>query len=176
MDIRIAEESDIDRMLEVYADGRASLGALGIDQWQDGYPQRWRVEADVARREARVACDDDGRIVGCIVAIFTGEPDYDAIDGAWLTKGTSADPGYVVIHRVATAADALGRGVATALFDEVEREAREAGCESVRIDTHYGNSPMRSLVAKRGYAACGEVVMSCVGTMTPERIAYEKLL
>ena len=176
MIVRIAEESDIDRMLEVYADGRASLRCLGIDQWQDGYPQRWRVETDVARREARVACDEEGRIVACIVLILSGEPDYDVIDGAWLTKGTSANPDYAVIHRVATAADSLGRGVATALFDEVEREAREAGCTGMRIDTHYGNAPMRSLVAKRGYIPCGEVKMSCVGTMTPERIAYEKLL
>lgn len=176
MNIRIAEAADIDRMLEVYADGRAALAALDIDQWQDGYPQRWRVEADVARGEARVACDDEGRIVGCIVVILTGEPDYDAIDGAWLTDCTSADPAYAVIHRVATAADSAGRGVATALFDAAEREAADAGCASMRIDTHYGNVRMRNLVAKRGYTACGEVVMSCVGTMTPERIAFEKLL
>lgn len=177
MDIRVAEEADVDRMMEVYADGRAALAALGIDQWQGGYPERWRVEADVARRETRVACDDDGRIIGCAMISCQGDPDYDSIDGAWLAPAPSDAPTYAVVHRVATAAEARGKGAAQALFAEAEHVARAAGCKSVRVDTHHGNVPMQRLIGKMGFTPCGDVVVSCVGDgATPVRIAFEKLL
>lgn len=176
MNIRIAEESDIDRMMEVYAEGRAALGALGIDQWQEGYPQRWRVEGDVERRETHVACDDAGDIIGCAMVTCTGEEDYDTIQGAWLTECTSADPMYAVVHRVATASGARGQGVASALFDEAERVARAAGRVSLRVDTHHGNIPMQRLLEKCGFVRCGDIIVSCTGDMSPERVAFEKLL
>ncbi len=176
MRVRVAEEADIDRMMDVYAEARAALGALGIDQWQDGYPQRWLVEGDVARRETRVACDDDGRIVGCAMVSGAGEADYDKIDGAWLTPSTSAAPTYAVIHRVATAAKRRRAGVASALLAEAERVALAMGRESLRVDTHPGNAPMQRLLGKAGYTRCGDIVLSHTGDMSPERIAFEKLL
>ena len=175
MEIRVATVDDIDRMMEVYAEGRLALGALGIDQWQEGYPQRWRVEGDVERGESIVAVDG-GIIVGCAMVTGAGETDYDEIDGAWLTASDSQDPVYAVVHRVTTAADARGAGVASALFSHAETIARDLGRASLRVDTHPGNVPMQNLLGKLGYARCGDIVVSCTGDMSPERVAFEKLL
>lgn len=162
--------------MTILADGRASLAALGIDQWQGGYPHRAVIEADVARGESYVV-EDGGRIIATAMVGFAGERDYDRIDeGAWLTSCSSDRPTYGVVHRVAVAADGKNRGVATFLLARAEDLARANGSASVRIDTHPGNAPMRGLLEKAGYAQCGVIYIAHAEEGTPERIAYERLV
>ena len=75
--------------MSILADGRASLAALGIDQWQGGYPHRAVIEDDTARGDSYVVEADD-RIVATAMIGFSGERDYDRIEeGSWLTSCTS---------------------------------------------------------------------------------------
>ena len=91
--------------MSILADGRASLAALGIDQWQGGYPHRAVIEDDTARGDSYVVEADD-RIVATAMIGFSGERDYDRIEeGSWLTSCTSERPCYGVVHRVAVASD-----------------------------------------------------------------------
>ena len=176
MQFRRTCEHDIDRIMDILADGRASLAALGIDQWQGGYPHRAVVEADVARGDSHVVEDGDRIVATCMIS-FSGERDYDRIDeGSWLTACTSADPCYGVVHRVAVDSSGKNRGAATFLLARAEDLARANGRSSVRIDTHPGNEPMRRLLAKAGYAQCGIIYIAHAEEGTPERIAYEKLV
>lgn len=162
--------------MTILADGRASLAALGIDQWQGGYPHRAVVEADVDRGDSYVV-EDGGRVVATAMIGFAGERDYDRIDeGSWLTSCTSEDPCYGVVHRVAVASDGKNRGAATFLLARAEELARANGSASVRIDTHPGNEPMRRLLSKAGYAQCGVIYIAHAEEGTPERIAYERLV
>uniref|UniRef100_UPI0022DEC11A GNAT family N-acetyltransferase n=1 Tax=Eggerthella sinensis TaxID=242230 RepID=UPI0022DEC11A len=71
---------------------------------------------------------------------------------------------------------ALGKGAATALLARSEDLARANGSASVRIDTHPGNAPMHSLLAKAGYTQCGIIYIAHAEEGTPERIAYERLV
>ena len=48
VEVRRAEPSDLERVMEVLGDGRAALGELGIDQWQQGYPSEDVVLRDIA--------------------------------------------------------------------------------------------------------------------------------
>ena len=85
--------------MSILADGRASLAALGIDQWQGGYPHRAVIEDDTARGDSYVVEADD-RIVATAMIGFSGERDYDRIEeGSWLTSCTSERPCYGVVHR-----------------------------------------------------------------------------
>ena len=177
MQFRLTCASDIDRIMDILADGRRALAALGIDQWQGGYPHREAIEADVARGDSYVAVDEDGVVVATAMVGFSGEQDYDLIEqGSWLTDSRSDDPCYGVMHRVAVSAACKGRGAASLLLESAERLARERGCASVRIDTPPGNLPMRRLLEKRGYAACGTIYITHAEGATPDRIAYEKLV
>lgn len=162
--------------MTILADGRASLAALGIDQWQGGYPHRAVIEADAARGDSYVV-EDDGVVIATAMIGFAGERDYDRIDeGAWLTSCTSESPCYGVVHRVAVASDVKNRGTATFLLARAEDLARANGSASVRIDTHPGNAPMRRLLAKAGYAQCGIIYIAHAEEGTPERVAYERLV
>ena len=176
MKIRNAELCDLPYLLEMLENAKASLRALGIDQWQGGYPHRAVVEADVTRGESYVAKDGDLAVATMMVG-FSGERIYDFITaGAWLTDSSSADPGYGVVHRVAVALAHRGRGAASFLLEQAESLTWQEGLASVRIDTHPGNAPMRRLLLKRGYAECGTVYIDHAEGATPDRVAYEKLL
>ena len=110
--------------MSILADGRASLAALGIDQWQGGYPHRAVIEDDTARGDSYVVEADD-RIVATAMIGFSGERDYDRIEeGSWLTSCTSERPCYGVVHRVAVASDGKNRGAATFLLAPKSWRAR----------------------------------------------------
>ena len=173
---RPTRPDEVDAVMGILADGRAALAALGIDQWQGGYPHREVVEADVARGESAVAVAADGRLAATGMVGFGGEPDYDAIEGAWLTCSSSDAPTYAVVHRVAAAAANRQRGAASGLIGYAEGLARARGCASVRIDTHPGNGPMQRLLEKRGYTRCGIIRIAHAEEATPDRFAYEKLV
>lgn len=173
--IRPARPDEVDRLMEVYADGRRALAALGIDQWQSGQPTREMVEADVARGETFVAVDADG-IGGAAMIGAGGEPTYDSIDGAWLLESPSSESDYLVVHRIATAADHAHRGMAKALFSYADQRARDLGKKSLRVDTHAGNVRMRALMGKLGYTECGVILLAPGVEGTRERVAFEKLV
>ena len=47
MIIRSANSGDLSRILEIYGAAKQSLRAMGIDQWQDGYPNADSVRTDI---------------------------------------------------------------------------------------------------------------------------------
>ncbi|MDJ1651557.1 MULTISPECIES: GNAT family N-acetyltransferase [Gordonibacter] len=177
MHFRLTRASDIDRIMDILADGRRALAALGIDQWQGGYPHRDVIEADVARGDSYVVEGEDGRIMATAMVGFAGERDYDLIEGGrWLTDCLSSDPSYGVVHRVAVSSACKGRGAASLLLENAERLVHDRGFASVRIDTHPGNVPMRRLMTKRGYTECGIIYIAHAEEATPDRVAFEKLV
>lgn len=174
---RLSSAGDIDRIMDILADGRRSLASLGIDQWQGGYPYRDAIESDVARGDSYVVQDDAGAVVATAMVGFAGEPDYDRIEaGSWLTAGTSANPCYGVVHRLAVLASEQGRGAAAFMLANAERLAYARDRCSVRVDTHPGNAPMRRLLEKCGYDACGTIYIAHAEEATPDRVAYEKMV
>ena len=177
MQFRSTRASDVDRIMDILAEGRRALAELGIDQWQGGYPHREAIEIDRARGESYVVVDDEGTVVATAMVGFSGEGDYDLIDrGSWLTATRSDDACYGVVHRVAVGAGFQGRGGASFLLAGAVDLSRDRGAESVRIDTHPGNVPMRRLLEKAGFAHCGTIYIAHAEGGTPERVAYEKLV
>ena len=55
MEIVVAEPEQVDAMVAITEQARANMAAMGIDQWQCGYPDRGTWEADVAAGAAAVA-------------------------------------------------------------------------------------------------------------------------
>lgn len=177
MKLRKTDVHEIDRVMEILLDGKASLAALGIDQWQgEGYPARDIVEEDVREGVSYVIEDDRGHLAATCMISFSGEEDYDEIEGEWLTEGDSSNPAYAVVHRVAVAADSVGKGAARLMLGNAQAIAHEGGAQSLRVDTHPGNVPMLSLLRSSGFTECGIIRIKHAGGLTPERVAFEKLL
>ena len=170
MEFRRAVPSDLPGIMDVIHQAQAFIAGLGIDQWQDGYPEPELIASDIEKQIGWVFADGEV-IAGYAVLLFGREPIYDELDGAWLTSGDR----YVTIHRMAIDDGYRRTGLSRKMIAFAEEQAREQGLLSVRADTHRGNLAMRGLMRRCGYALCGEVRYD-VTAGDPIRVAYEKLL
>lgn len=137
----------------------------GSDQWQDGYPNPGVVRRDIEAGTGFVLTEQDTIVAYCAVLI-NDEPEYAKIKGKWLT-----DSDFVVVHRVAVAADFIGKGLAQAIFKYVEEFAVSNNIFSIKADTNFDNFAMIRTFEKLGYVYCGEVYFR-----GSPRKAYEKVL
>ncbi len=169
MTIRQADINDIDTLMALFAEARMTIAALGIDQWQNGYPSQSVVNQDTALQRCYVV-EIDGTIVGTFVLIMDGEPTYDTIyDGKWLTEDSK---NYIAIHRVAISVARRGSGISTAIINYAAEIACSMGRASLRIDTHKGNAVMRRMLEKHSFIHCGSIYLE----NGDHRVAYEKIL
>ena len=167
---RPAEMRDLNDIITLISHARAAIARLGIDQWQDGYPEPEVLCADIASGIGYVF-ETDGKIAGYMVPLADPEPIYQQLQDEWLQNGAP----YLTIHRMAIDDGFRGTGLSMEMFAFAEGLAREKGLVSVRADTHTGNLAMRGLLAKCGYSYCGDVSYP-VTAGDPIRVAYEKIL
>ena len=170
MTVRPVRPEEAKRVGELFDEARRTIAALGIDQWQDGYPDRQIAEEDAEAGLSFAVCPDGGHeIAGVCTLIPDGEPTYDVIeDGEWLTGNDCRQ--YMTVHRIAVDLKYRGSGAASRLMAFAEERASDAGLLSVRVDTHEGNAVMRRMLEKNGYTPCG-IIHLADGA---RRIAYEK--
>ena len=167
--IRKSNENDIELLLALFAEARATIAALGIDQWQNGYPDIDVIKRDIARGESYVY-EKDGEVLATFAMLKTKEPTYDRIfEGAWQSAD---DADYTAIHRFAIAVRARGQGIAGEILAFAEEYSRTSYKYSLRIDTHEGNVVMRRMLLKNGFCYCGVIHLE----NGDARVAYEKLL
>ena len=181
MNIRKSSSGDADVLLALFDEARKTIAALGIDQWQDGYPNTAVIESDIKKGYSHCAdlvCGSENNGVCATFALVgDGDPCYDEIfDGEWLTdSGRSelgANIGYLAIHRVAISVSCRGCGIASQIMAFASDYAKKLGKNSLRIDTHEGNVVMRKMLEKQGFTHCGTIYLA----NGDKRVAYEKVL
>lgn len=147
-----ATQKDLDRIIEILADGRNQLAEKGVDQWQGDYPNRDHVKEDIEKGFAFLVVSDDEQTVGALSVVAPPEHDYDTMDGHWLIDTDK----YRVIHRVAIHSKHAGHGYASRMFEEVIEYMKKADdIKSLRIDTHEDNKAMQHLIEKNGFKRVG---------------------
>lgn len=158
---------DIDRVMVVLGEARQSIGKLGIDQWQYGYPTRDIIIDDVAKGFSYVVKEDDD-ICATFCLKEDEEPTYINIyEGAWLNTGVS-----YALHRIAICNLKRGKGIAGKIIEFITQKCKDDGISSLKVDTHEGNLPMRRMLEKNGFVYCGIIYL---GT-GEKRVAYEKTI
>ena len=167
MKIRKTTTDDIGAIMKIIEQAQANFKKAGIDQWQDGYPNRGSIERDIENEESYVLIMD-GEIAATGVVSFREEEAYNRIyEGRWRSAG-----GYAVIHRVAVAEKYQGRQLSSAFMELAERLCRERGLRSVRADTHEQNLPMQTVLKSNGFQYCGVVYLASGA----KRLAFEKVI
>ena len=170
MEIRKARKTDIDPLMALFDEARQTIAALGIDQWQNGYPNPVVTSEDIGLERAHIV-EQNGTICGTFVTVDNGEPTYDVIvDGHWLSGDGYKH--YLALHRVAVAVAMRGKGVSDMMVDYAVKKAREGGFTSLRIDTHKGNVVMRRMLEHHGFTPCGTIFLASGAP----RVAYERLV
>ena len=158
--IRKATEGDLGTLLTIYENARSFMRATGnATQWAGKYPAREDTVRDIA--EGRLYVYEDNEGIGGVFVFFVGTDEiYTNIDGDWGSDATT----YGVMHRVAVARH--GAGIGARLIDYAFAHSPA----DLRIDTHADNGPMRALLTRCGFVACGTVDYGEAG----KRIAYRK--
>jgi len=161
MEIRHAEQKDLETILETYRYAREFMKKTGNpNQWGDSKPARELVESDI-RDGLNYVVLKDNEIAGVFACISGADPTYGRIDdGQWLN-----DEPYVTIHRIA------GNGKARGIL-EAAAEFASGLAGNVRIDTHEDNRVMQHLLAKNGFTRCGIIYLE----NGDPRIAYQKIV
>ena len=168
--IRKTTEADIPKLMEIFAEARKTIAALGIDQWQNGYPNEDVIRSDIALSQSYLV-ESEGRAIATFAMLTGGEPTYDKIyDGEWKTNCARED--YIALHRVAILVACRGKGISTAIVEYAKECARSLNRPSVRIDTHDGNAVMRKMLEKHGFNHCGTILLES----GDRRVAYEYVI
>ena len=152
---RRGSASDVDMVMTLVADAQDWFRKQGIDQWQDGYPTRQIIEADIENGYNYIV-EYKGVEIATFAVAFDGEPTYDTIErGEWLNNND-----YAVVHRIMVADTMRRKGVAREILAFVERLCEERGVRDIRIDTHRDNRAMLAMLKKLGYRRCGTIMLT----------------
>ncbi len=160
-----AKEQDFAMIMSIIEDAKQLRKAQGSTQWQDGYPNEQTIRNDYLHHNAYVLTDGKNLLAYCAI-IFNDEPAYEQIEGKWLNE----DP-FFVIHRVAITKKELGKGYGNLIFKLIEDFCKEREVYNIKVDTHFDNQAMLSILEKLGYVYCGEVYFRG----SPRR-AFQKVL
>ncbi len=165
MNLRKATLTDLSTIWTILQQAIQQRKQDGSEQWQNGYPNEQTVYDDISNSYGYVLIDNNA-VIAYAAIIFGVEPAYTDIKGKWLTNND-----YVVVHRVATANEVKGKGVATILFKMIEDLCINEKVYSIKVDTNFDNIPMMRILDKLNYVYCGEIFFSGA----PRR-AYEKVI
>lgn len=159
-------EAYIDDVMKLFNDAIYYFKENNIDQWQNGYPNRQSIIDDIKEGNSYILIDHD-KILGNMYFRIGIEPDYNYIEGKWLTSTP-----YAMIHRIVIDHDSKGKHLANHLLDYVINKCKENNIDSIRIDTHKDNQSMQRFLKKNGFIYCGIIYLED----GDERMAFEKLL
>jgi len=165
MILRKAAMPDVERIWQIILQAKERMRLRGTLQWQDGYPTIEIITGDIEKGYGYVLCADN-HVIAYAAVVFDGEKAYNSIKGNWLS-----DQPYVVVHRLAVADEMTRHGIATLFMEEVAELSRQNNVFSFRVDTNFDNQYMLKIMAKLGFAYCGEVFYE-----HGARMAYEKIL
>ncbi|WP_330622454.1 GNAT family N-acetyltransferase [Butyrivibrio sp.] len=165
MEIRKTTNSDLDRVMEIYAHARKFMAEHGNpNQWgPTNWPPEQLIKQDIAKGCSYVCENEAGFVIGTF--FFNKgkdiEPNYLNIeDGQWI-----GDSNYGVVHRIAS--DGSEKGIGSFCikwaFDQ---------CGHIRIDTHGDNIVMQNMLKKNGFTHCGTIH---VDEDDNPRMAFEKI-
>ncbi|MBO5485388.1 MAG: GNAT family N-acetyltransferase, partial [Eubacterium sp.] len=73
MEFRKTKTEDIPGIMRIIRQAQEYMKNQGIDQWQNGYPNKEAFEDDIKKGYSYVV-EDEGKIIGTIAVIFDGEP------------------------------------------------------------------------------------------------------
>jgi GNAT superfamily N-acetyltransferase len=153
IDVRLAAASDLDSLVALLDACVREMQARGLDQWDEIYPSRATLEADVAGgtlyRAARAG--GSGDLLGSLTLNQRQDPEY--ADVPWQV---AAQP-VAVVHRLMVNPGVQRQGLGRFLMRYAERRAHELGFRALRLDTYLANDRALALYRGLGYGEPGQV-------------------
>ncbi|ASA23909.1 GNAT family N-acetyltransferase [Paenibacillus donghaensis] len=151
--IRQAVQEELDEIMELIALCVQVMQAGGSDQWDETYPNRDIIGADIAQGNLYIY--QEGAAIAGILALDENQAEeYKAIDWS-VTEGP-----HLLMHRLAVHPQVQGKGIARKLINFAEDYALQGGYTSMRMDTYAKNEKILALYPRLGYERRGEFFLS----------------
>jgi ribosomal protein S18 acetylase RimI-like enzyme len=148
IDYRIAKIEDLDEICDLVLAAIARMEAMGVHQWDDLYPTRKDFADDIGLGQLTV-----GTVGGVIAVVYVVNCDCD--EDYELAAWERPNDRYCVIHRLCVHPLFQHRGLARQSVEHAERQCRDQGFQSVRLDVFQENPWARKLYDGLGYKSVG---------------------
>ncbi len=148
--VRLADEQDLPGLMKLLSDCIRKMRSIGLDQWDEIYPNEQMMRADVLGQHLYVFVASD-QIVASWVLNTQQEPEYAAV--AWQSPLSIV----AVVHRLMVNPDYEGNGFASAAMRSAEVEAVRRGYTAIRLDAFSLNQRALCLYRRLGYVDVGAV-------------------
>lgn len=149
MIIRKGKTEDINDIMNLIKAAVVNMQLNELDQWDDIYPNKEVIEADI--REENLYVYEDNRIKGIIVLNEDQDEEYKAIKWEY-TLGVQ-----LVIHRLCVHPEYSGKGIARKLMDYAEKYCVENRHNAIRLDAFIKNDRACRMYEQAGYKKVGVV-------------------
>lgn len=146
--MRLATEGDLDAVRQLLKDCIAEMRRAGIDQWDEIYPSRETLLADIRHRTMHVTFAETA-LVGALVLNVVQNAEWS--QAAWAIT----DVPTLAVHRVMVHPTRQGRGVACDLMRSAEAWGRANGYGAIRLDAFCANPRVLRLYRGLDYRDAG---------------------
>lgn len=150
---RRAEPEDLPAVLALFAGAVERMCSQGIDQWDELYPDREILRADIEKREMFLLTEN-GAPVSAVVVNGEQAPEYREVPWSIRGKGEPA-----VLHRLCVSASAQGRGLGRRTLLAAEKAAASLGFGYIRLDAFPKNPGAIRLYESSGYRLAGRITI-----------------
>jgi N-acetylglutamate synthase-like GNAT family acetyltransferase len=150
MIIRKAKISDLNKIIKMYSSCVKKMISVGIDQWDETYPDLKTIKDDINSRTYYIASKNN-IIVGGVNIDKIQDRTYLKID--WEDKHNK----FLVVHRLAVDGKCWKNKIGKKLMLFAEKKVLEKKLNSIRLDT-YSNNPQAILFYELlGYKKLGSI-------------------
>ena len=150
MNIRKAKTNELNQIMEVYHSCVKGMIALGIDQWDESYPNRQVIEKDLEIGDYYVVIINN-EIVSGIKINTKQDPTYLTIDCQDKTNN------FMVVHRLCAKTSVWSKGVGKQMMEFAENLALKNKHISMRLDTYINNPKAIAFYKRIGYKQLGHI-------------------
>ena len=141
--------NDLKRIMEIKDDAVAFMNSQGNDQWNDHYPTE-ATFVDFINRGYLHLLEEEGQIVGMIGLVDHQDEEYKPMP--WSAQGQD-----LVVHRLALAKEAYGKGYAKFLLNYAIEVAKKRNVAIIKLDTYCKNKVAQKLFLDTGFVYVGDI-------------------
>ena len=145
---RLAKETDIDKICSLVESAVRKMELQQIFQWDNLYPTKADFLDDVQKQQLFIGMSNNDISV---VYVLNKDSDKEYENGAWKYPNSE----YRIIHRLCVNPEYQNRGIAKSTLIHIEKELREMGIETIRLDVFSNNPFALSLYQNNGYKKVG---------------------
>lgn len=150
--IKQLEADNIHEVYQIFKSVIKRMSELGIDQWDDVYPNIEVLTKDIDSKNAYGYFIDD-ELVAYIALDDTFDDAYNNLE--WMLS----DQEYLTIHRMAVSPLQQGKRIAKKLVEFAEFLTREKKYRGIRLDAFLDNPYALKLYENNGYSYVGKVML-----------------